>query len=202
MDNFIYEKPDITPYEYDKEYFTEYSHRENSIDNIVLNRLRLNIVKKHTTIDDIIVDYGCGVGAFIKSAYSSLMNTIYGYDVNKITIEWLKNKNILFGKSMLDTDQSTYVIVFWDSFEHMTAEEHEILLNKSIKSIFISLPIIKDISNYKISKHYKPREHLWYFTSKGIIDYISSYGYTLIDISDMETRAGRDDIYTFVFERV
>ena len=51
----------------------------------------------------------------------------------------------------------------------------------------------------KNSKHYRPNEHYYYFTSYGLINYMKDSDFDLIKLDDFETKAGREEILTFVF---
>jgi hypothetical protein len=51
------------------------------------------------------------------------------------------------------------------------------------------------------SRHFKPGEHYWYFTTAGLIAWFWKLGFTCREANSMETMAGREDIGTFVFQR-
>ena len=53
----------------------------------------------------------------------------------------------------------------------------------------------------KKNKHYKPAEHLWYFTSIGLRGYMTDYHFETIEHCDIEIRAGRDNVQTYVFRK-
>ena len=51
------------------------------------------------------------------------------------------------------------------------------------------------------SKHFRPKEHYWYFTRQGFIDYMKQFKFKLFEIRNDEIAIGREDIVTFVFKR-
>jgi hypothetical protein len=52
------------------------------------------------------------------------------------------------------------------------------------------------------SKHFRPQEHIWYFTREGLVNAMKACGFSLVAESDFETELGREDIGTFAFRRV
>jgi hypothetical protein len=67
--------------------------------------------------------------------------------------------------------------------------------------VFVSIPIFTDLDHIKRSKHYRPNEHLWYFTREGLVKWMHGHGFGLAEENRMETDLGREDIGTFVFHR-
>ena len=52
------------------------------------------------------------------------------------------------------------------------------------------------------SKHYRPREHLWYYSHRGLVNNMSDAGFDFITVDNYEIEAGREDIYSYVFKKV
>jgi hypothetical protein len=178
--------------EYDNHYIENYFRLENTDIAKKLNAGRTAITEKHCLK---LLDIGIGSGEFIKS--SGLLT--YGFDVNPIAIRWLKEAGIY--KDPYAEMPQVDGLTFWDSIEHIPNPGALLSLMKSGCLAFISLPIFTDLTRLKKSKHYKPGEHLYYFTSNGIIKYMTDSGFSLIEMSDFETRAGREDILSFVFRK-
>ena len=88
---------------------------------------------------------------------------------------------------------------FWDSLEHIPNPNALLSLMRSGQYAFIALPIFEDLEKVKQSKHYKPNEHYYYFSKDGMIKYMQDSNFTLIEITDDESQAGREGILTFVF---
>jgi len=62
-------------------------------------------------------------------------------------------------------------------------------------------PIFPDLTAIRASKHYRPGEHLYYFTEDGLVRWMALHGFLLRERNDFETRAGRDSILSFAFLR-
>jgi len=116
-----------------------------------------------------------------------------GFDVNEIAMEWL-------GSERRWNHEHIACMTFWDSLEHIP--DPAPLLAKCEKLAFISTPIFKHCEHCMHSKHLKMPEHLWYFTEKGLCRYMAELGFALIGASRIEELVGREDIGTYVFQRV
>ena len=51
------------------------------------------------------------------------------------------------------------------------------------------------------SKHFKPNEHLWYFTDRGIKRFMFEHGFGFFGQNELETDAGREGIGSYAFKR-
>jgi hypothetical protein len=161
-----------------------------------LNRQRVLMVEKHT-IKTKVVDIGIGSGHFILMRDQLVQpNITYGYDVNPKGIQWLLDRNIWFDPWYQEPEIAT----FWDSFEHLPRPTD--LLKQVTKFVFVSIPIFKGKEHILGSKHFKPNEHIWYFTRNGLINYFSRNGFDLVEENLMETELGREDIGSFAFKRI
>jgi hypothetical protein len=61
--------------------------------------------------------------------------------------------------------------------------------------------VLEDLSKVRASKHFKPGEHFYHFTVRGFVDWMTLYGFRLIEQSNHEIEAGRDSIGAFAFCR-
>lgn len=141
-------------------------------------------------IMDPIVDVGIGGGGFVKSLPQSR-----GYDVCPQAKKWLEETKRWHDLSTMPA----HTVCFWDSLEHMLSPE-AILRNVALNA-FMSLPIFESAEHVLASKHYKPNEHIWYFTEKGLIGFMRSMGFSMIERNRDEERLGRDGIGTYWFRR-
>lgn len=155
-----------------------------------LNLCRTSITQKYCKS---ILDIGIGSGEFIKS---SKLKT-YGFDINPIAITWLESQGLF--KNPYESMPEVDGLSFWDSLEHIPNPNALLSLMRSGQYAFIALPIFEDLEKVKQSKHYKPNEHYYYFSKDGMIKYMQDSNFTLIEITDDESQAGRDGILTFVF---
>lgn len=90
-------------------------------------------------------------------------------------------------------------MTFWDSLEHIP--EPEVVLKGIGEWAFVSMPIYKDAKDCLASKHYKPGEHLHYFTLEGFITWMDRQGFEVMEINHAESELGREGITSFAFHR-
>lgn len=187
-----YQRDNSSSVEYGEDYYNKYCNYENTEISKKLNRGRIKLTEKYCKE---VLDIGIGSGEFIKESNVK----VFGFDINKCAIDWLIKNNIYINP--YETMPKVCGLTFWDSLEHMPRPTELLGLVKKNQYVFISMPIFKNISDIKSSKHYRPNEHYYYFTSKGLNNYMSDLGFKLIEIDDFETQSGREDILTFVFQK-
>jgi hypothetical protein len=175
------------PMSYEKDYWDKYVQYDATKMGEKLTDFRANFVKKFWKGN--IVDIGIGAGRFVQE-----MNC-QGFDVNKSAIKWLKN-NDLFCDPYQEKVQA---ITCWDSLEHIDNPEN--LIQQVEKWVFVSIPIFANGESVTKNKHYRPGEHIWYFTERGLINWMAKFGFMLKSHSDGETQIGREDIMTYAFCR-
>lgn len=179
---------DNTPcIDYGVTYFNDYIQRDSTLIGEKLIESRFNLVRKFYAGNDLI-DVGIGGGGFIKRI------DCMGTDINPCAVGWLREHGKL---SSLDEEHDA--ACFWDSLEHFSSPW--IALRNVKKFVFISMPIYESKEHCLKSKHYKPGEHIWYFTSSGLISFMLSNGFDFLHMNDDETKIGREDIKSFVFKR-
>lgn len=176
--------------EYQEDYFEKYVKYENTEISKKLNEGRTKITSEYC---ESILDIGVGSGEFIKS---SKIKT-FGFDINPKAIDWLKSNNIFMDP--YQDDLKVAGLTFWDSLEHIPNPSNLLCKISKNQYVFISIPIFKNFPQIKNSKHYRPNEHYYYFTSYGLINYMKDSDFDLIKLDDFETKAGREGILTFVF---
>jgi hypothetical protein len=181
---------DITPRDYDEGYFNKYKDYAKTPMGKLLTDMRIAFIDRWHTGK--LLDVGIGSGMLVN-----LRKDTFGYDINLSAIELLKS----VGKYRNIFDCIFPAYSFFDSFEHI--KDHSTILNAMPQKtkVFISLPIFKDASHALKSKHFRRDEHYWYFTPQGIIRYMAEYSFACLDIDNFETRTGREDILSFVFEK-
>lgn len=141
-----------------------------------------------------LVDVGIGAGSFCQ--YRNRQGQLTrGYDVNPKGIEWLK-VNELWANLYQERVEA---ISLWDVLEHVAYPE--LLLDQVRGYVFTSLPIFRDWEHVFTSKHYKPGEHLWYFTRDGLTHAMDESGWACVELNNMESKLGREDVWSFVFRR-
>lgn len=191
--DLIYQADTSTSVEYGKEYFENYVNREGSDIANRLNEARCGLTEKYCKC---VLDMGIGSGEFINKSKLKM----YGFDINPYGIEWLKERSIFVDPYKEGIPDVVDGVTLWDTMEHME-EPNKFLDLIANEYVFISLPIFANLLALRSSKHYKPGEHYLYFSAKGLIQFMSDSGFDLVEISDGETRAGRESILAFVFHR-
>lgn len=182
------------PKNYNGDYWAKYQEYKVSPIAVKLMRTRVDLAEKHAPGAQL-VDIGIGSGHFIEVREEKTGGPTFGYDVNPLAIRWLLERNLWWDPWVRDPE----VVTCWDSLEHMPRPHEFVARVRSL--LFVSLPIFTDREHCVASKHFRPGEHLWYFTRPGIIQYMKRLGFALIDENEMETKIGREGIGTFVFKR-
>lgn len=201
MDKFVWHEEfgygyyPVDCFVYNKEYFDKYKHYEKtSIGKNILS-FRKSVVDPLME-NGSVLDVGIGSGFFLRSYKRK---SAFGYDVNTTAMTYLKKRKQwidIYGDSL----SAINVITFFDSLEHI--QNLERLFDRIHgQHIVISIPIFKDKDHVLRSKHFRIDEHYHYFTHDGFVAYMQSNGFTLKEFYDGEIKAGREDIYTFVFKR-
>lgn len=190
---------------YDQAYFDKYvGYAHTSMGEKILERrlYLLELFAGEYDAEKKIVDVGIGCGQFVEAAsaafgrkHGASAPRMLGYDVNPAGIEWLTKRHAFFDPTMHEVDAMT----FWDSLEHIKRPETVLLNCRDL--VFVSLPIFQDKEHVLRSKHFRPDEHYWYWTKRGLESYMKRMGFRLIQHMDFETQLGREDIETFVFRR-
>lgn len=174
------------PMSYEGDYWQHYREMDETDMGAALTRARVDLVRRHYA--GAVLDVGIGGGRFVTEADA------YGFDINPDAVAWLKKigrfRKPVFWEAMC----------CWDSLEHMPDPRE--LLSHIAKWLFVSMPIYKDVQHCLASKHYKPGEHLWYWTEKGFIDWCAREGFELVEKNHIETAIGREGITSFAFRRV
>lgn len=176
---------------YDEPYYAKCASYEDQEIARKLNAGRIGLVQRHFGPSRV-VDIGIGSGEFIKKRGNT-----FGRDVNPVAIEWLK-RNDLWAESL----DCFGAFTFWDVVEHI--ETPEIVL-KHIQLhgfAFFSIPVFTDLRRIRESKHYRPGEHLFYWTDEGFQRWMTAHGFMLLEASDFETQAGRESIMSYAFKRI
>lgn len=177
---------------YDAAYFDKYVGYEGAEIAKAINAGRVALVNKYVGPDKPVLDIGIGSGEFIKSRPNT-----FGTDINPKAIQWLKDR-----KRFSDSFAAFEGFTFWDVLEHVPDPNDYFRQIHKGAHLFTSIPIFTDLLLVRASRHYRPDEHYYYFTERGLVDWMKSHRFDLLDRQDFETRAGRDSILSFAFVRV
>lgn len=192
--NLAYQKDMNQSVEYGESYYNTYVERENTDIAKKLNKARTELSEKYCK--NIILDIGIGSGEFIKN--SNLK--VYGYDINPYGVKWLEEHD-LYVDPYKKMPSEIEGVTLWDTLEHIPSPQCLFQTMKPWQYIFISLPTFDSVHNIRKSKHFKPNEHYYYFTIPGMIEFMEDSGFKYIEHNDNETKAGREGITAFVFQK-
>ena len=174
---------------YEGQYFAHYQKLDATHMGGLLTKARIDLVSKFTDTR-MCTDIGIGGGRFVAESGSC------GFDVCDDAVSWLK----AFDRYVNPYGDSVYAVTCWDSLEHIP--EPEKLLAQVTDWLFVSMPIYDDMSDVLQSKHYKPGEHLHYWTFDGFVNWCAAQGFELREVNHAETELGREGITSFAFKRV
>lgn len=133
----------------------------------------------------VVLDYGCGVGWF--RAFRPLGVEVYTYDIGDYVQTGIPLK-------VFD------ICCFFDVLEHVndfTVIEPILRLSNYV---ITSLPLATQDEGLSKWKHFKPGEHLHYFTKYTLEALFEKYGFVIIKIGTPECPP-RKDITSFLFKR-
>jgi len=178
---------------YDTYYF------ENMLEMYAGSGLSINL-KRWAFIGDcldgepVVLDYGSGCGMF---GLFKPDHVIYdSYDIGKIGDAPYPQTGI--------RHEEYDVICFWDVLEHVDWENSpdpdiEAIMEKA-EYVAMTLPIHPTGKPKQGWKHWKPNEHLTYFTIAEVITFMEARGFEMVKLDQSECPP-RIDIYSFLFRR-
>jgi len=177
------------PMDYDGDYWEKYLEYDKTEMGAALTKARVELVQRHTDTGEI-VDIGIGGGLFVRTM------DCFGYDVNKKANAWLMEE----GRFKSPYTRSVKAITCWDAIEHVP--DPITLINNVDEWFFASIPVFQNGDSVTSSKHYRPGEHIWYWTHAGFINFMYHCGFKMVECNLEETKLGREDINSYAFKRV
>lgn len=131
-----------------------------------------------------VLDFGCGVGWF--KAYAPPKIKVDTFDIGPYVFTGIR-------------EDEYDLICFWDVLEHLeNFNEIEELLKKT-KYVAITVPLIPQGQSLKTWKHFKPGEHLHYFTMDSLDALFYKYNFKRIK-SNFSECPPRKDIISVLYE--
>lgn len=159
---------------------------------IELNRGRLALVRRHVADDVPLLDVGIGSGEFITWRGA---NT-FGFDVDDDAIQWLRTRGLY-----RDDLGQFRVFTYWDVIEHIENPQSHLTKMWAGSWLFCCVPIFSDLHSIRESRHYRPGEHLYYWTEAGFRWWVAQHGFSVSEVSNHETAAGRNSVLAFALKR-
>jgi ADP-heptose:LPS heptosyltransferase len=186
---------------YNRAYFDRYVGYEGTAIAAAINDARVELVRRHAPSDAAVLDVGIGSGEFLRE-WTDAGGKGYGTDVNPIARQWLEESG-QWVDPYTSLPDDVGCVTTWDVLEHFESPGE--LLGRLPEGCVLcgSIPIFPDLTAeaIKASKHYRPDEHLVYFSEKGLTWYLADLGFVLLETNDAETRAGRESILSFAFRK-
>ncbi len=174
------------PMDYSGTYFEKYQALDATPMGTALTTARLDMVRRH--FDGEVLDVGIGGGRFVVESGAK------GFDVNEEAVQWLKSRN-----AYADPYKGVAAITCWDSLEHVP--DPEALVRSVGEWVFVSMPVYKDQADCLKSKHFKPGEHLHYWSVRGLVGWFAKMNFGCVEINERESELGREGITSFAFRR-
>lgn len=182
--------------EYGEDYFAKVAAYEGGEIARQVNAGRCSMLVRHLAPGARVLDWGAGSGAFMREARAAGFE-VHGFDVIEETARWLR------ATGAYSHEPSRFdAVTLWDVIEHLEAPAEVLGEVRPGAMVFASIPVFADLARIRESRHYRPGEHLYYFTADGFIRWMAEIGFQHVETSDHETRAGRDSIGAFAFRRV
>jgi len=135
---------------------------------------------------DVVLDYGSGVGWF--RAWRPKGVEVHTFDIGPYP--QTRMKLIMYD-----------VVCFWDVLEHiLDMGKLEPILSLA-RHVAASLPLEPEGKDFSRWKHFKPDEHLHYYTEKTLDALFERYGFKKMKIGQPECPP-REDITSVLYEKV
>jgi SAM-dependent methyltransferase len=185
-------------------YDANYAHQYDSLPVREMSKIRWDFIRSYLHLPDgsRILDVGYGNGAFLRYARGAGMK-IYGIDVHSED----------FGIPVVDFNTPLVydLVCFFDSLEHFPSFAP--IFQLSARNVVISIPNTPDclLTTPTDWRHFKPGEHLHYFSRQSLTKLMASWGFArkIVDAFPEDILRGKLDlngqmtnnIYTAIYTR-
>ncbi|MFN2261384.1 MAG: class I SAM-dependent methyltransferase [Psychroflexus sp.] len=201
VNNGIYKtepKPKNIEKYYDFEDYISHKNENKSLTEIVYNFVKrwmfsnkYKLIKKHKSDVNSVLDFGCGVGDFVKYLNSKQIKAI-GFEPTQLAYKVAKSNNLEVFQSLDKINKKVDAITLFHVLEHV--EDYNEIIQKLKKYLNSDGLIIIAVPNHESNdaQYYKenwaawdvPR-HLWHFSIKGIIQVADENNLELLQIKPM-----------------
>jgi hypothetical protein len=183
--------------EYDEAYFDKYVGYEDTPVARRLNAFRRDFAQAYGP-GPAVLDVGVGSLEFLKSIG---WRKAYGTDVNPKAIQALQDRAMYVDLEHEKLPADVGVVTLWDVFEHLAKPSVFLKKIPAGVKVCLSLPIFTHLNEIRESKHYRPGEHLTYWTDPGVRRFFDQSGFHLEATSREESEIGRDSIGSYRFQK-
>lgn len=183
------------PVPYDADYLAKCEAYAGSPIAQAVNAGRCALLQRHLAAEASVLDYGAGSGDFMRAAAS------WGYAVNGFDVIPEMAERLRADGLYADAAGAFDAVTLWDVLEHIADPGAVLATLRPGAMLFVSIPVFADLATVRQSKHYRPGEHLYYWTADGFVAWMDLHGFTLLEQSEHETAAGRESIGAFAFTK-
>lgn len=180
---------------YDDAYLRKCESYQGNAIATAANAGRIAMLQRHLPAGSSILDVGAGSGEFLRAA------RVAGFDPRGFDVIPSAAHALILAELWDDDPQGYDAVTMWDSIEHMEDPATWLARVRQGAALFVSLPIFTGLDFIRQSKHYRPGEHLYYWTADGFVRWLGQYRFRLVEASNHEIQAGRESIGAFAFRR-
>jgi SAM-dependent methyltransferase len=164
--------------------------------NDPLNLFRLGLISRWLRTGDSVLDIGCCIGEFIR--FAERYYSCVGYDPNQFAIKIARSRvnSPIYGELNGKVPHVKMVTMF-DVIEHLqdpygfldNLRDNYLLPNGTIVVITPNVDSIPvwDETSLQNWKHYKPEEHLFLYSEKGLTTLFERSGFQVIHVGQEES---------------
>ena len=206
----------LTPPTYDlNKYADFYGHLFGTDLERRINFNRLATVMRHLPLGSRILDYGCSCGNFLARAedYYECM----GYEPATVSIERKTcrcpiSSDRKFAELGIGEPEAPFdMITMFDVFEHFKNPQETLglVIDPMIKPggyVLIGTPNPEYVSDPERWYHFKPGEHLYFWTPQALLSFMNRCGYSVVEHGYSECLLRKNDttiksLLTMVFKK-
>lgn len=152
---------------YDAKYHQKFLERANTELGKKIYAERWRFIEKYCHGKMALLDYGCGPGAFHQASRNGFQTS--GYDINPHC-----------GFPTLPEGKID-ILTMWDSLEHVP-DPVGLIRSLDPKWLFLSTPNLESVrGDIREWRHYRPREHIYYFDRHSLSVILESAGYVILE---------------------
>jgi len=139
-----------------------------------------------------ILDYGSGVG-FFRAWRPDIDNMVVdSYDIGDYPQT---------GLPTIPFNTHYDIVCFWDVLEHLHSFDEILPILNNTDFVALTVPIKPDNIQWHDYKHFKPGEHLNYFTDESLKEVFKQYGFEF-SFTAMPECPPREFIHSYIFKKI
>ncbi len=185
------------PYKTDDGLADHFAELDSTPESDMLCSIRLGTLQTAGKLSGSIVDLGCSVGSFVRHAQHSGYNAV-GFDCSPKAVQIARENGLLVDlvhlESLNGEIQGVDCITLFDVIEHIS---DPVALLQHVSGalndggiIVLSTPDASGLASdsFEDWRHYKPGEHIHYFTEASLRSCLELSGYSVLSVTGTEDR--------------